>query len=192
VTRALLRILGIDPGLNRTGWGVIEAEGQRLQAIASGVIRIPAGELAPRLAVILRELAEVIALHTPRLAVVERVFVNTNPQSTLLLGQARGAALCAAVQAGLDVHEYSALQVKQAVVGTGRAEKAQMQMMVTRLLALDAEPATDAADALACAICHAHASRLLTVLGGAPALRARRSASGRRAWRIRGARLANA
>jgi crossover junction endodeoxyribonuclease RuvC len=192
VTRAPLRILGIDPGLNRTGWGVIEAEGQRLQAIASGVIRIPAGELAPRLAVILRELAEVIALHTPRLAVVERVFVNTNPQSTLLLGQARGAALCAAVQAGLDVHEYSALQVKQAVVGTGRAEKAQMQMMVTRLLALDAEPATDAADALACAICHAHASRLLTVLGGAPALRARRSASGRRAWRIRGARLANA
>ena len=192
MTRAPLRILGIDPGLNRTGWGVIEADGQRLRAIACGVIRIPAGDLAPRLAVILRELAAVIGTHAPRLAVVEKVFVNTNPQSTLLLGQARGAALCAAVQAGLDVHEYSALQVKQAVVGTGRAEKAQMQLMVTRLLALDAEPATDAADALACAICHAHASRMLTLLAGATVLRARRSGSGRRAWRLRGARLANA
>jgi crossover junction endodeoxyribonuclease RuvC len=160
VTRAPLRILGIDPGLNRTGWGVIEADGQRLRPIASGVIRIPPGDLAPRLSVILRELATIIGLHAPRLAVVEKVFVNTNPQSTLLLGQARGAALCAAVQAGLEVREYSALQVKQAVVGTGRAEKAQIQMMVTRLLALDAEPATDAADALACAICHAHGNRL--------------------------------
>ena len=107
---------------------------------------------------------------------------------------ARRAArrLCAAVQAGLEVHEYSALQVKQAVVGTGRAEKAQIQMMVTRLLALDAEPATDAADALACAICHAHASRMLMLLAGETALRTRRSSSGRRAWRVRGARLANA
>ena len=113
VTRTPLRILGIDPGLNRTGWGVIEADGQTLRAIACGVIRIPAGDLAPRLAVILRELAAVIGTHAPRLAVVEKVFVNTNPQSTLLLGQARGAALCAAVQAGLDVHEYSALQVSR-------------------------------------------------------------------------------
>jgi crossover junction endodeoxyribonuclease RuvC len=192
VTRAPLRILGIDPGLNRTGWGVIEADGQRLRPIACGVIRIPPGDLAPRLSVILRELATIIGLHAPRLAVVEKVFVNTNPQSTLLLGQARGAALCAAVQAGLEVREYSALQVKQAVVGTGRAEKAQIQMMVTRLLALDAEPATDAADALACAICHAHANRVLTALAGATALRARRGANGRRAWRLRGARLANA
>jgi crossover junction endodeoxyribonuclease RuvC len=161
---APLRILGIDPGLNRTGFGVIDARGDRLTCIDAGVIRVPAGELAVRLGVILRELTAVIAAHRPQLAVVEQVFVNVNPKATLLLGQARGAALCAAVAGGLPVHEYSALAVKQSVVGTGRATKEQVQMMIARLLALDAEPQADAADALACAVCHAHASRLRAAL----------------------------
>jgi crossover junction endodeoxyribonuclease RuvC len=161
---APLRILGIDPGLNRTGFGVIDARGDRLTCIDAGVIRVPAGELAARLGVILRELTAVIAAHRPQLAVVEQVFVNVNPKATLLLGQARGAALCAAVAGGLPVHEYSALAVKQSVVGTGRATKEQVQMMIARLLALDAEPQADAADALACAVCHAHASRLRAAL----------------------------
>ena len=163
-----LRILGIDPGLNRTGFGVIDARGDRLACVDAGVIRVPAGELAVRLGVILRELSAVIDAHRPTLAVVEQVFVNVNPKATLLLGQARGAALCAAVSGGLAVHEYSALAVKQAVVGTGRASKEQVQMMIARLLALDAEPPADAADALACAVCHAHSTRLRAVL--APAL----------------------
>jgi crossover junction endodeoxyribonuclease RuvC len=160
VSTPALRILGIDPGLNRTGFGVIDVHGDRLRFIDAGVIRVPAGELAVRLGVILRELGEVIAEHRPAMAVVEQVFVNVNPKSTLLLGQARGAALCAAVAADLPVHEYAALSIKQAVVGTGRATKAQVQMMITRLLSLAVAPPPDAADALACAVCHAHARRL--------------------------------
>ena len=109
-----------------------------------------------RLKIILRDLTEVIGVHGPTEVAVEKVFVNINPQSTLLLGQARGAAISAAVLAGLPVAEYTALQVKQAVVGHGKAAKEQVQEMVRRLLALPAAPSTDAADALACAICHAH------------------------------------
>lgn len=188
-----LRILGIDPGLNRTGFGIIDAQGDRLHCVTAGVIRVPAGDLAVRLGVILRELAAVIGEHRPNLAVVEQVFVNVNPKATLLLGQARGAALCAAVAGGLTVHEYSALAVKQAVVGTGRATKSQVQMMIARLLSLATEPAADAADALACAVCHAHASKLRQAL--APALTAgvrtrgsARSARGARAaWAERAA-----
>ncbi len=155
-----LRILGIDPGLNRTGFGVIDARGDRLRFVDAGVIRVPAGDLAARLGVILRELGAVITEHQPAMAVVEQVFVNVNPKSTLLLGQARGAALCAAVAAELPVHEYAALAIKQAVVGTGRATKEQVQMMIARLLSLAVAPPPDAADALACAVCHAHARRL--------------------------------
>ena len=153
---ATIRILGIDPGLNRTGYGVIEIGDGRLRHVAAGVIRVPPGALAERLAHILGELAEVIRATQPSEAVVEKVFVNVNAQSTLLLGQARGAALCAAVTAGLKVHEYTALQVKQAVVGYGKADKIQVQKMVQRLLALNHVPRPDAADALACSICHAH------------------------------------
>ena len=189
-----LRILGIDPGLNRTGFGVIDARGDRLQCVDAGVIRVPAGALPLRLGVILRELAAVIDTHRPQLAVVEQVFVNVNPKATLLLGQARGAALCAAVAGGLAVHEYSALAVKQAVVGTGRATKEQVQMMIARLLALPAAPPADAADALACAVCHAHASRLRAVLapGRSVGVRARDAGRGRRgtvrtAWALRAA-----
>ena len=152
------RIIGIDPGLNRTGYGIIEVCGGSMRWVDSGVIRVPAGELPERLETILRELALVITRTAPDEASVEKVFVNVNPKSTLLLGQARGAAICAAVAAGVGVFEYSALEVKQATTGYGRADKLQMQKMVQRLLSLDHAPPSDAADALACAICHAHAS----------------------------------
>ncbi len=151
-----MRILGIDPGLRITGFGVLDKQGQQLGYVASGCIKTPEGELPGRLQVILESLREVIATHQPQHVAVEKVFVNVNPQSTLLLGQARGAAICAAVLAGLPVAEYTALQVKQAVVGNGHANKEQVQDMVQRLLKLNGTPGADAADALACAICHAH------------------------------------
>ena len=151
-----VRILGIDPGLRITGFGVLDKVGQQLNYVASGCIKTPDGELPERLKVILNSLSEVIAQHRPQQVAVEKVFVNVNPQSTLLLGQARGAAICAAVLANLSVAEYTALQVKQAVVGNGHAKKEQVQEMVQRLLKLSGIPSPDAADALACAICHAH------------------------------------
>ena len=123
-------------------------------------MRSGSGDLALRLKAILEGLNEIIAAHGPIEVAVEKVFVNVNPQSTLALGQARGTAICAAVLAGLPVAEYTALQVKQAVVGNGHAKKEQVQSMVKRLLALPGDPAADAADALACAICHAHARRM--------------------------------
>jgi crossover junction endodeoxyribonuclease RuvC len=150
------RILGIDPGLRVTGFGVIDKNGQQLHYVASGCIRTPQGELPERLKVILDSLTEVIEQHRPQQVALEKVFVNVNPQSTLLLGQARGAAICAVVLAGLPVAEYTALQVKQAVVGNGHAKKEQVQDMVQRLLKLSGTPSPDAADALACAISHAH------------------------------------
>jgi crossover junction endodeoxyribonuclease RuvC len=151
-----MRILGIDPGLRVTGFGVVDKEGNRLSYVTSGRIRTPDGDLAQRLKVILDGLAEVIAEQRPAQVALEKVFVNVNPSSTLLLGQARGTAICAAVMHGLPVAEYTALQVKQAVVGNGHAQKRQVQDMVRRLLKLGGEPSPDAADALACAICHAH------------------------------------
>jgi crossover junction endodeoxyribonuclease RuvC len=159
-TAAPLRILGIDPGLRITGFGIIEKNGSKLAYVASGCVKTPdAAALAERLKVILEGLRELIAAHAPQQVAVEKVFVNVNPQSTLLLGQARGTAICAAVDAGLIVAEYTALQVKQAVVGHGKAGKEQVQEMVKRLLALPGKPSPDAADALACAICHAHAGQ---------------------------------
>ena len=139
-----------------TGFGVIESNGNNLRYVTSGCVKSGSGELAQRLKVILEGLNGVIAEHGPAVVAVEKVFVNANPQSTLALGQARGTAICAAVLAGLPVAEYTALQVKQAVVGHGHAAKEQVQEMVKRLLALQGSPAADAADALACAICHAH------------------------------------
>lgn len=150
------RILGIDPGLRVTGFGVIDRTGSKILYVTSGCIRSPAGELAERLGSIFAGLNELIGTHQPQQVAVEKVFVNVNPNSTLALGQARGAAICAAVHAGLPVAEYTALQVKQSVVGNGHAAKEQVQEMVRRLLALPGLPGTDAADALACAICHAH------------------------------------
>ena len=171
-----VRILGVDPGLGITGYGVVEKHGSLLTYVASG--RIVSDErqaLAQRLATILEGLEQVIAAHAPGEVAVEKVFVTVNPQSTLLLGQARGAAICAAVLAHLPVAEYTALQVKQAVVGMGHAKKEQVQEMVKRLLKLSAAPGTDAADALACAICHAHGGMGL----GAIATRGRRVRAGR-------------
>ena len=143
-----------------TGFGIIEAGSRALRYIASGCVKSGKGDLALRLKALLEGLNEVIAEHLPVEVAVEKVFVNVNPQSTLALGQARGTAICAAVLAGLPVAEYTALQVKQSVVGNGHAKKEQVQHMVKRLLALPGDPAPDAADALACAICHAHGGRI--------------------------------
>lgn len=158
--RAPLRILGIDPGLRVTGFGVVERGAHRLAYVTSGCVRSGEGDLPARLRAILEGLNEVIAAQRPAEVAIEQVFVNANPRSTLALGQARGTAICAAVLAQLPVAEYTALQVKQAVVGNGHATKGQVQHMVRRLLALPGEPGPDAADALACAICHAHGARM--------------------------------
>ena len=161
------RILGIDPGLRVTGFGIIIQLGNTLTYVTSGCIRASGDSLPVRLGIIARDLAHVIAEEMPGEVAVEKVFVNINPNSTLLLGQARGAAIAAAVLAGLPVHEYTAGQVKQAVVGKGSAAKSQVQEMVRRLLRLSGTPSPDAADALACAICHAHGSVGVGALRGA-------------------------
>ena len=155
-----MRILGIDPGLRTTGFGVIDVDGSRLSYVASGTIsttHIEKGQLPARLKVLFDGVMDVMTRYEPDSASVEIVFVNVNPQSTLLLGQARGAVVTALVSADLPVAEYTALQMKQAVVGYGRADKTQVQEMVKRLLALPGLPGPDAADALGLAITHAHA-----------------------------------
>jgi crossover junction endodeoxyribonuclease RuvC len=162
-----MRILGIDPGLRVTGYGVLDKHGAKLAYVASGVIRTKEGELPDRIATIFAGIGEVLAAYGPEAAAVEKVFVNVNPQSTLLLGQARGAAIAALTHAGQSVFEYTALQVKQAVVGNGHADKQQVMHMVKRLLMLPGEPSADAADALACAICHAHGGMGLGALSTA-------------------------
>jgi len=161
-----MRILGIDPGLRVTGFGVIEQHGQRLSYVSSGVIRSGDGDLPSRLGTIFQGISALAREYAPDQSAIEKVFVNVNPQSTLLLGQARGAAICALVAAGSPVAEYTALQLKQAIVGNGRATKEQVQQMVVRLLSLSGQPGTDAADALGVAICHAHAGNTLAHLGG--------------------------
>ena len=150
-------ILGLDPGLGCTGWGVIAAEGNRLSHIANGQIRtLTQATLSARLLALADGLAEIIALHRPATAAVEEVFVNANPQSTLKLGQARGVILLAAAQSGIAVGEYAARLVKKAVVGTGGADKVQVHAMVGRLLPGVKIAGADSADALAVAITHAH------------------------------------
>jgi crossover junction endodeoxyribonuclease RuvC len=178
-----MRILGIDPGLQRTGFGVIEAEGQRLGYVASGTIstlEAPRGDLPARLKIIFDGVQEVVQRWRPDCASVEIVFVNVNPQSTLLLGQARGAALAALVTNGLAVSEYTALQMKKAIVGHGLASKDQVAEMVKRLLALPAVPGKDAADALGLAISHAHAGASFVALAGATSLQRRQHAQYRK------------
>jgi crossover junction endodeoxyribonuclease RuvC len=166
-----MKILGIDPGLRTTGFGIIDKQGNKLTYIASGTIKTPDADLPERLKTILAGISEIVRTYSPDCAAIEKVFVNVNPQSTLLLGQARGAAICALVGADLAVAEYTALQVKQAVVGQGKAQKQQVQDMVKRLLLLSGTPSTDAADALGVAICHAHAGEALAALGAlAPGL----------------------
>ena len=155
-----IRILGLDPGLRRTGWGVIACEGSRLTHVAHGVVAPPEkAEFADRLLFLLDALAAVIEAHAPHEAAVEEVFVNMNPASTLKLGHARACALIAPARAGLAVAEYATRLVKKAVVGTGAAEKDQVGFMVRRLLPSAGETCSDSADALAIAIAHAHLRR---------------------------------
>ena len=150
-------ILGLDPGLGTTGWGIIRAEGNRLSHLANGQLKTDAAEPLPRrLAHLASQLEAVLADHVPDAAAVEDVFVNKNPQSTLKLGQARGVALLTAARAGMEVGEYAPTLVKKAVVGTGGAEKAQVHAMIQRLLPGASIAGPDAADALAVAITHAH------------------------------------
>ena len=152
-----MKILGLDPGLGTTGWGLIEAEGNRLRHIANGQLKTDsAAELPRRLAHLADQLEALLAEHRPDSAAVEEVFVNKNPQSTLKLSQARGVALMIAARSGIDVGEYAARLVKKAVVGVGSAEKAQVHAMIARLLPGAKIAGPDAADALAVAITHAH------------------------------------
>jgi len=180
-------VLGVDPGLRRTGFGLVHRQAGRLTYVASGTIRTPDADLATRIGVIYAGIAEIVAEYHPDESAIEKVFVNVNPASTLLLGQARGAAIAALAVAGLPVHEYTALQLKQSVVGHGHAAKDQIAAMVQRLLVLPGPPAPDAADALACAICHVHAARF--ALGATAAGGATGAAIRRRGARIRGGRV---
>ena len=153
----MIRILGVDPGLRHTGWGVITLDGPRLAWIAHGVIHPdPDADMADRLAQLAEGLRAVIHDHEPNEAAVEETFVNINPKSTLLLGQARGVALATLAAAGLPVAEFAAKKVKQSVVGTGGADKTQVAFMIRRLLPKAGEVSADAADALAVAVCAAH------------------------------------
>ncbi len=164
-----MRILGIDPGLQTTGFGVVEAHGHALHYVASGTIRtthLERGDLPARLKVLWEGIREVHERYQPEASAVEIVFVNTNPQSTLLLGQARGACLTALVACGLPVAEYTAVQMKRAIAGHGRAGKPEVQSMVQRLLQLPGLPGPDAADALGLAIVHGHAARHFEALAG--------------------------
>ena len=151
-----MRILGIDPGSRVTGFAVVDAQGDRLQSCGFGVIRPGDGELPERLGEIFAGVVRVIAELQPASLAIESVFLARNAQSALKLGQARGAAICAATQAGLPVFEYAPRAVKLAVVGSGRAEKAQVQHMMRQILQISEPLAADAADALAVAVCHAH------------------------------------
>ncbi len=175
-----MRILGIDPGLLSTGFGVVDAEGGQLSYVASGTIKtshIDSHLLPERLKVLFDGIGEVIARYEPDVAVCEIVFVNVDPQATLKLGQARGACLTALVARGLPVSEYTALQLKKAVVGYGKASKSQVQEMVKRLLQLPGLPGPDAADALGLTITHAQVSRSTLALSRVAALNARVSAA---------------
>ena len=182
-----MRILGIDPGLRTTGFGIIDMHGQRLHYVASGTIGTASrskrndpdntlpdtGDLPARIQLLCEGITEVVQTYRPTVAALEIVFVNVNPQATLLLGQARGACLAALVSQQLPVAEYTALQMKKAVAGHGRAAKSQIQEMVRRLLQLSGLPGTDAADALGLAITHAHAGSAMAQLAKTTALQRR-------------------
>ncbi len=167
-------ILGIDPGSRKTGFGIIHFHAGRSRYVTSGVIRLPEAALPERLGIIHASVSELIELHCPQQLAVEQVFMARSPGSALKLGQARGAAIVACVVRGMAVAEYSARQIKQSVVGTGAADKLQVQHMVKVLLKLPAEPQEDAADALAAALCHAHTQQSMISIAGATAVRRRR------------------
>jgi crossover junction endodeoxyribonuclease RuvC len=167
-------ILGIDPGSQKTGFGIIDALGGRHSYVTSGVVRLPRAPLPERLKIIAESIGELVDLHGPTELSVEQVFLARSADAALKLGQARGAAIVPCVLRGLEVCEYSARQIKQAVVGTGAADKAQVQHMVKVLLRLPGTPQEDAADALAAALCHAHTRQGLVNIVGATAVRRRR------------------
>ncbi len=176
-----VRILGIDPGTLATGWGVIEAEGQAVTHCAHGVIRTRAADpLWTRLHVIQGGLAAVLVEHRPDVMSLERVFVNKNVQSALKLGHARGVAMVTCVAQALDVHEYTAGEIKRAVTGNGRADKHQVQEMVRIMLRLPSAAATDASDALAAALCHMQAAQFARIVAATDAGTARRRETSRR------------
>ncbi len=159
-----MRVLGIDPGTVTTGWGVVEERGTRVIRVASGVVRVR-GALPARLAAIVARLEEVLAHYSPTALSLEKSFVAANVQTAFRLGEARGAVLVAAAREGLTIAEYSPAEIKLAVVGTGRATKEQVQLMMRRLLAIEGDLVTDEADALAAAVCHVHARRMATRVG---------------------------
>lgn len=170
-----MRILGIDPGSRLTGFGVVNVlSNGKISYVASGVVKVPVVALAERLKVIYEGISEVIGVYRPDSVAVEKVFMARNADSALKLGQARAAAVLAAANRSLVVSEYTALQVKQALVGKGHAQKEQVKHMVKVLLELSGNPQADAADALACAVCHAHHAQSARRAGGLP-LRRRRS-----------------
>jgi crossover junction endodeoxyribonuclease RuvC len=165
-------ILGIDPGSRKTGFGIINALAGQHQYVTSGVIRLPVDQpLAQRIKVLVEGISEIIHTHCPQQVAIEQVFMAKNPGAALKLGQARGAAIAACVALDMPVAEYSARQIKQAVVGTGAAAKEQVQHMVKALLRLPGNPQEDAADALATAICHANSQASLINLAGASRIR---------------------
>ena len=163
-----IRLIGLDPGLRRTGWGVIEVDGSSLVHVASGAVTSTASlPLAERLSELFEALTGVLDRHSPAEAAVEETFVNKNPSSTLKLGQARGAVMLAPAQAGIPVAEYSANLIKKSLVGNGHADKNQVQTMVGVLLPSAKPETADVADALAIAICHAHHRRAPAIVDGA-------------------------
>jgi crossover junction endodeoxyribonuclease RuvC len=152
----MLRILGLDPGSRVTGYGVVDAGRSGVRYVASGCIRVGNGAMAGRLLEIQRHVAELVDTYAPGEVAIERVFMHRNPDSALKLGQARGAALCGACHSGAEVFEYAPRAIKQTITGTGAAEKKQVQHMIKALLAVEGRIGSDAADALAIALCHAH------------------------------------
>ncbi|WP_347331891.1 crossover junction endodeoxyribonuclease RuvC [Marinimicrobium locisalis] len=162
----MTRILGIDPGSRKTGFGVIERLGGKVAYVTSGVIRVPDGDLPSRLKVIFDAITQIVQQQGPDMVAIEQVFMAKNASSALKLGQARGAAITAAVVQDMPVYEYEARKVKQSVVGTGAADKTQVQHMVKTLLRLAGTPQEDAADALAVALCHANTQDQLIALAG--------------------------
>jgi len=156
----MVRVIGIDPGSRITGYGVVDTDGFRHKYVTSGFIQIKADTLGDKLGIIFDEVSSIVAIWKPESMAIEQVFVKHNVDSALKLGQARGAAICAAVQAKIPLGEYSPRAIKKAVVGSGAADKQQVQQMIQRLLGLDGLPQSDEADALAIAICHAHHVRI--------------------------------
>ena len=156
----MIRVIGIEPGSRITGYGVVDTDGFRHKYVTSGFIEIKADTLGDKLGIIFDEVSSIVATWEPESMAIEQVFVKHNVDSALKLGQARGAAICAAVQAKIPLGEYSPRAIKKAVVGSGAADKQQIQQMIQRLLGLDGLPQSDEADALAIAICHAHHVRI--------------------------------